>query len=98
MWHAAWRREERVLIQVSAPAQRPQPVLRVEESLHIGGLPCKCLLQLLSQHKSPSTWRICFAASAIHGSSAKSPLQSPSENCPVLQVAHDNLSQRDRPR
>ena len=53
MWHAGRRREEWILIQVSALPQRSQPVLRVEEPLHIGGLPSKHLLQCLQKHKMP---------------------------------------------
>lgn len=77
MWHASGRREERILIQVSALPERPQPVLCVEEPLHIGWLPSKRLLQLLPQHETPCNWRICFTANAIQGNSPKKAIAKP---------------------
>ncbi len=51
MWHASWRREEWFLIQVPALPERSQPVLGVEEPLHIGGFPSEHLLELLHKQK-----------------------------------------------
>ena len=53
MRHASCRREGRILIQVPALPERSQPVVGVEEALHIGRLPSKHLLQLLQKQIYP---------------------------------------------